>query len=89
LFLTHGFLVQVNLVTSWMDGSFVYSTSETWVNIMRSFKNGTFKTNSSDNNFPQRNKDRVPLINGPPAHHLKMITPERMFRKFIIGIIST
>lgn len=46
---------------------------------MRSFKNGTFKTNSSDGNFPPRNKDRVPLINGPPAHQLKMVTPERMF----------
>lgn len=74
-------LFQLNMVTSWIDGSFIYSTSETWVNTMRSFKNGTFKTDPSGL-FPPRNKERAPLINAPPAHHLKMITPERMFCKF-------
>lgn len=76
------------MVTSWIDGSFIYSTSETWVNTMRSFKNGTFKTDQSlsqvdpERGFPPRNKERAPLINAPPAHHLKMITPERMFCEF-------
>lgn len=78
---------QLNMVTSWIDGSFIYSTSETWVNTMRSFKNGTFKTDSSGL-FPPRNKERAPLINAPPAHHLKMITPERMFCKFIWLLFS-
>ena len=49
---------------------------------MRSFQNGTFKTEiSTKGSYPIRNKDRVPLINAPPAHQLKMVTPERMFRK--------
>ncbi|KAH9629503.1 hypothetical protein HF086_015833 [Spodoptera exigua] len=29
---------QINQMTSWIDGSFVYSTSEAWVNAMRSFQ---------------------------------------------------
>lgn len=72
---------QVNRVSSWIDGSFVYSTSETWVNTMRSFKDGKFKVDINTKGHPIRNVDRVPLINAPPAHQLKMVTPERMFRK--------
>ena len=34
-------MFQINSITSWVDGSFVYSTKEAWVNAMRSFKNGT------------------------------------------------
>ena len=47
---------------------------------MRSFRNGSFKRDPlSDGHFPPKNKDRVPLINGPPAHHQRIISPERMF----------
>lgn len=70
------------MVTSWIDGSFIYSTSETWLNTMRSFENGTFRTDSTGL-FPPRNRDRAPLINSPPAHYNKMISPERMFRKYL------
>lgn len=135
---------QINRVTSWIDGSFVYSSSETWLNTMRSFDGrGTLKmvstasqqaqstesttspktpvttttttTTSSPkmgtiNNqligslleavaasnemssaemmasmpmslfgYPVRNKQRAPLINHMPAHHLTMKTAERMF----------
>lgn len=66
------------MVTSWIDGSFIYSTSETWLNTLRSFQNGTLRTDETGN-FPPRNKDRVPMINSPPAHHLKITAPERMF----------
>ncbi|XP_013772431.1 dual oxidase-like [Limulus polyphemus] len=69
---------QINLVTSWIDGSFVYSTSEAWVNSMRSFKNGTFRRNK-DNNYPPKNIERAPLMNSPPAKYLGMLSPERMF----------
>ncbi|UYV75198.1 bli-3 [Cordylochernes scorpioides] len=66
----------LNLMTSWIDGSFVYSTSEAWVNAMRSFRNGSFRTEGT---YPPRNKDRVPLFNSPPAQYLGMLSPERMF----------
>lgn len=71
---------QLNLVTSWIDGSFIYSTSETWLNVMRSFRNGTFRTDPSGL-FPPKNTERVPLVNAPPAHQARMVSPERMFRK--------
>ncbi|GFX61465.1 dual oxidase [Trichonephila clavipes] len=64
-------------MTSWIDGSFVYSTSEAWVNSMRTFENGTFR--STEGRFPPRNHERVPLINYPPARYLGMLNPERMF----------
>lgn len=75
------FSLQINLVTSWIDGSFIYSTSETWLNTMRSFKNGTFRS-EANGLYPPRNRDRAPLINSPPAHYNKMISPERMYRKY-------
>lgn len=69
---------QLNLMTSWIDGSFVYSTSEAWVNSMRSFKNGSFRSDS-DGKFPPRNWARAPLINAPPARYFGTLSPERMF----------
>lgn len=69
---------QLNQMTSWIDGSFVYSTSEAWVNSMRSFENGTFKTDFNGK-FPPKNHERAPLINYPPARYLGMLNPERMY----------
>lgn len=72
---------QLNQVTSWIDGSFVYSTYETWLNQMRSFRNGTLRIDPATG-YPPKNTQRVPLTNGPPAHPLKMVSPERMFREW-------
>lgn len=69
-------------MTSWIDGSFVYSTSEAWLNYMRLFRNGSLKTDGSGL-FPPRNTARAPLINFPPAKYLSTLSPERMFRKSI------
>ncbi|XP_063236450.1 dual oxidase [Bacillus rossius redtenbacheri] len=69
---------QLNQMTAWIDGSFVYSTSEAWVNAMRSFKNGSFLTDHS-RKLPARNTMRVPLFNSPAPHMLRMMNPERLF----------
>lgn len=69
---------QLNMVTSWIDGSFVYSTQETWLNQMRTFRNGTLRIDPNTG-YPPKNTKRVPLTNQPPAHHFKLISPERMF----------
>ncbi|XP_045463309.1 dual oxidase [Harmonia axyridis] len=69
---------QLNRVTSWIDGSFVYSTSEPWVNTMRSFKNGTFRTDESGL-MPMRNSMRVPLFNNPMPHMMKTQNMERLY----------
>ena len=39
-FINIHFYLQKNKMTSWIDGSFVYSTVEPWVNLMRSYENG-------------------------------------------------
>ncbi|XP_071748300.1 dual oxidase isoform X2 [Lepeophtheirus salmonis] len=71
---------QLNRMTSWIDGSFIYSTKEAWVNTMRTFSNGLLKTNGDAIfGLPTRNKDRVPLENRPAPHVLRMLNPERMF----------
>lgn len=75
-------MFKINRVTSWIDGSFIYSTSEAWVNAMRSFVNGTFLTDKTGK-LPIRNTMRVPLFNNPVPHALRTLSPERLFRKSI------
>lgn len=72
---------QLNQVTSWIDGSFIYSTSEPWINAMRSFENGSFLTDLSGK-MPVRNSMRVPLFNNPVPHMMKMLSTESLFRKY-------
>lgn len=78
---------QINQMTAWIDGSFIYSTSEAWLNAMRSFQNGTLLT-EKDGRMPVRNTMRVPLFNNPVPHVMRMMSPERLFRKYKI-LIST
>lgn len=70
---------QINKVTSWIDGSFVYSSSEAWANAMRTFLNGSFLINKI-NNLPVKNTMRAPLFNHaiPSAMRAKL-NPERLY----------
>ncbi|CAG0912911.1 unnamed protein product, partial [Notodromas monacha] len=53
---------QINAITSWIDGSFVYSTMEAWVNTMRSFRNGTFVSRTlSRRSAPSSSNQRRPV----------------------------
>ncbi|XP_076054875.1 dual oxidase [Oratosquilla oratoria] len=70
---------QLNYVTSWIDGSSIYSISEARLNMLRSFSNGTFNTDPEDSSMPPRNKDRIPMANNPTPHVLKILSPERMY----------
>ena len=75
-------IFQLNRMTSWIDGSFVYSTKEAWVNAMRTFENGTFKTvGDTIMGMPPFNTQRIPMFNMPSPNVLKMQSPERMYRK--------
>lgn len=74
---------QINQMTSWIDGSFIYSTSEAWLNAMRTFVNGSLLT-EKDGTMPVRNTMRVPLFNNPVPHVMKMLSPERLFCKYSI-----
>lgn len=69
---------QINQVTPWIDGSFVYSTSETWLNTMRSFVNGTLLTEKGGT-MPVRNTMRVPLFNNPIPSQMRMNNAQELF----------
>ncbi|XP_046466415.1 dual oxidase isoform X1 [Neodiprion pinetum] len=69
---------QINKVTSWIDGSFIYSGSEAWTNTMRSFKNGSFLMEPKKQ-FPVRNTMRAPLFNHAVPNVMRMLNPERLY----------
>ncbi|XP_046835214.1 dual oxidase isoform X1 [Vespa crabro] len=69
---------QINKVTSWIDGSFIYSSSEAWANTMRAFKNGSLLMEPS-RKFPVRNTMRAPLFNHAVPHVMRMLSPERLY----------
>lgn len=73
---------QMNQMTAWIDGSFVYSTSEAWLNAMRSFENGTLLSDK-EGSMPVKNTMRVPLFNNPLPHIMRTMSPERLYRKFL------
>lgn len=75
--------LQINKVTSWIDGSFVYSSSEAWANTMRTFKNGSLLMEQT-RQFPVRNTMRAPLFNHAVPHVMRMLSPERLYRKQIM-----
>lgn len=52
------------------------------MNTMRSFKNGTFKTDKTGT-MPMRNSMRVPLFNNPMPHMMKTQNMERLYCKLI------
>lgn len=75
--------LQINKVTSWIDGSFVYSSSEAWANTMRAFRNGSLLMEET-RQFPVRNTMRAPLFNHAVPHVMRLLSPERLYRKRIL-----
>ena len=71
--------MQINEKTTWIDGSFLYSTSEPWVAAMRSFEGGRLREGVMPN-YPPLNDDRIPLINPAPPQIHRLMDPERLFR---------
>lgn len=71
---------QINKVTSWIDGSFIYSSSEAWANTMRSFSNGSLLMEKK-RQFPVRNTMRAPLFNHPSPNVVRIESPERLYRE--------
>ena len=83
-------------MTSWIDGSFIYSSKEAWISSMRSYSgdgklkvmgDGEENAKGSKINIPPHkgmppyNTERVPLFNLPSPHLMKNLNPERMFGK--------
>ena len=69
---------QTNDKTSWIDGSFLYSTQEPWVNAMKAGSGGRLKEGPMAD-YPPLNSERMPLINPPPPQIHRLMDPERLF----------
>ncbi|XP_013389008.1 dual oxidase-like isoform X1 [Lingula anatina] len=69
---------QINEVTSWIDGSFLYGTQEVWANCLRAMHDGRLKSvnGSREEEFPAMNHIRLPLDNFPSPHKHKLSDPE-------------
>ena len=67
---------QKNKITAWIDGSFIYSTMEPWVNTMRSFQNGSLLMEAG---YPPHNTEGVPLHNFPAPHIQMSADPSRLY----------
>ena len=58
-------IVQLNHVTSWIDGNFIYGRGEVWASALRAYVGGQLATTNSTVNFPALNTARIPLDNYP------------------------
>ena len=67
---------QKNKITASIDGSFIYSTMEPWVNTMRSFQNGSLVMAGG---YPPHNTEGVPLHNFPAPHIQMSADPSRLY----------
>ena len=79
-------------MTSWIDGSFIYSTTEPWVALMRSYTNGSLRMAEVSmgrrrrplkqllqDGYPPHNTEGVPLHNFPAPHLMKPADPAHMY----------
>lgn len=71
------FLMQVNHVTSWIDGSFIYGPVSGWTDALRKFKGGLLKL--TDRNLPSYNTKGLPLDNFPPPRTHKLQPPKQFW----------
>ncbi|XP_065313288.1 dual oxidase-like isoform X1 [Gordionus sp. m RMFG-2023] len=72
---------QLNKVTSWIEGSFIYSTKLVWLQALRTWNNGTLDS-SNGGNLPTLNTKGIPSFNFY-APHLKKEIP--ISETFILG----
>ncbi|CAB3410873.1 unnamed protein product [Caenorhabditis bovis] len=68
---------QINERTSWLDGSFLYGTTEPWVNSLRAFKNGRLMEGIPG--YPPLNNHHIPLNNPAPPQVHRLMSPDRLF----------
>ncbi|CAI2308307.1 unnamed protein product [Caenorhabditis sp. 36 PRJEB53466] len=68
---------QINERTSWIDGSFIYGTTEPWVSSLRSFKQGRLAEGVPG--YPPLNNPHIPLNNPAPPQVHRLMSPDRLF----------
>lgn len=68
-------------MTPWIDGGLMYGTSKVWANKLRSFKDGQL-AKSTAGNWPEENKDGLPMENPPPPTEHKLMKTDRLFSEY-------
>ncbi|EGT51247.1 hypothetical protein CAEBREN_24129 [Caenorhabditis brenneri] len=68
---------QINERTSWIDGSFIYGTTQPWVSSLRSFKQGRLAEGVPG--YPPLNNPHIPLNNPAPPQVHRLMSPDRLF----------
>ncbi|ELU06497.1 hypothetical protein CAPTEDRAFT_191097 [Capitella teleta] len=71
-----------NKVSSWIDGNFLYGSSEVWCNCLRAFTGGRLQSlNGSRGALPAKNKIGLPLDNNPSpvTNHMRQAGDLWMF----------
>ncbi|CCD71702.1 NAD(P)H oxidase (H2O2-forming) [Caenorhabditis elegans] len=68
---------QINERTSWIDGSFIYGTTQPWVSALRSFKQGRLAEGVPG--YPPLNNPHIPLNNPAPPQVHRLMSPDRLF----------
>lgn len=77
----HNRVLQINHVSSFIDGSFIYGLSQSWVDNLRNFTDGRLK---EEQKWPQENNPNVPLNNpNPPERHPNLLPPHRLYCKWL------
>uniref|UniRef100_A0A8R1HUD4 Uncharacterized protein n=1 Tax=Caenorhabditis japonica TaxID=281687 RepID=A0A8R1HUD4_CAEJA len=71
---------QINERTSWIDGSFIYGTTEPWVASLRSYKQGRLAEGVPG--YPPLNNPHIPLNNPAPPQVHRLMSPDRLFSEF-------
>ena len=72
--------MQLNEISSFIDGTLIYGPNKAWCDGLRSFKDGLLAaTNDTDPNekyFPAYNDIKLPMANPPPPrdHYLKPVS---------------
>lgn len=75
---------QINERTSWIDGSFIYGTTEPWVSSLRSFKQGRLAEGVPG--YPPLNNPHIPLNNPAPPQVHRLMSPDRLFSKLFVSL---
>ena len=70
------------MMTSFIDGSFIYGSGEVWANALRRFTGGHLKTRGGDGLFPAYNKIGLPLKRYPSPVSHKSAKLEDLWSRF-------
>ncbi|XP_064643915.1 dual oxidase-like [Lineus longissimus] len=76
------FLPQLNRVSSWIDGSFLYGKHGVWSSVLRSRSDGKLSTSDDRGHYPGLNKAGLPLKSLPKQEDREI---QNIYEKWMFG----